>query len=90
MKKNYLYLIKSFMACALLCSAAYAQAQTKTKDLSKPQTQVKGYYTQYYGNQPELIKKAQQWAESGEWRNGFVQAKPHGSCLLYTSDAADE
>ena len=45
MKKNYLYLIKSFMACALLCSAAYVQAQTKTKDLSKPQTQVKGYYT---------------------------------------------
>ena len=49
MKKKYLYPIKSFMACALLCSAAYAQAQTKTKDLSKPQTQVKGYYTQYYG-----------------------------------------
>lgn len=49
MKKNYLYLIKSFMACALLCSSAYVQAQTKTKDLSKPQTQVKGYYTQYYG-----------------------------------------
>ena len=44
MKKNYLYLIKSFMACALLCSFAYAKAQTKTKDLSKPQTQVKGYY----------------------------------------------
>ena len=56
MKKKHLYLIKSFMTCALLCSAAYAQAQTKTKDLSKPQTQVKGYYTQYYGNQPELIK----------------------------------
>lgn len=31
---------------------------------------------------PELIKKAQQWAESGEWRNGFVQAKPHSSVNL--------
>lgn len=82
MKKKHLYLIKSFMACALLCSSAYAKAQTKTMDLSKPQTQVKGYYTQYYGNQPELIKKAQQWAESGEWRNGFVQAKPHSSVNL--------
>ena len=40
MKKNYLYLIKNFMACALLCSAAYAKAQTKTKDLSKLQTQI--------------------------------------------------
>ena len=82
MKKNYLYLIKSFMACALLCSAAFIQAQTKTTEQSKPQAQNKGYYTQYYGNQPDLIKKAQQWAESGEWRNGFVQAKPHSSVNL--------
>lgn len=82
MKKYYLYLIKSFMACALLCSAAFTQAQTKTTEQSKPQAQNKGYYTQYYGNQPKLIKKAQQWAESGEWRNGFVQAKPHSSVNL--------
>lgn len=57
MKKNYLYLIKSFMACALLCSAAYAQAQTKPKDLSKPQTQVKGYYTSIMAINPSSSRR---------------------------------
>lgn len=47
----------------------------------------RGYYTQYYGDKPELIKEAIAWAESGVWRNGFDKAKPHSSvnladCLL--------
>ena len=29
----------------------------------------RGYYTQYYGDKPELIKEAIAWAESGVWRN---------------------
>lgn len=58
------------MACILLCTATHSKAQTK------------GYYTQYYGNQPDLVEKARQWAESGEWRNGFQQAKPHSSVNL--------
>lgn len=41
-----------------------------------------GYYTQYYGNQPELIEKAKAWAEKGEWRNGFTKASPHKSVNL--------
>ena len=31
----------------------------------------RGYYTQYYGDKPELIKEAIAWTESGIWRNGF-------------------
>ena len=58
------------MACILLYTATHSKAQTK------------GYYTQYYGNQPDLVEKARQWAESGEWRNGFQQAKPHSSVNL--------
>ncbi len=39
----------------------------------------KGYYTQYYGNQPELVAEAEKWMASGEWCNGFTKAKPHKS-----------
>lgn len=42
----------------------------------------RGYYTQYYGDKPELIKEAIAWAESGVWRNGFDKAKPHSSVNL--------
>lgn len=42
----------------------------------------RGYYTQYYGDKPELIKEAKAWAESGIWRNGFDKAKPHSSVNL--------
>ena len=42
----------------------------------------RGYYTQYYGDKPELIKEAIAWAESGIWRNGFDKAKPHSSVNL--------
>lgn len=38
----------------------------------------KGYYTQYYQDS-NLRKTAQQWMESGAWRNGFEGAKPHSS-----------
>ena len=37
-----------------------------------------GYYTQYYNN-PELLKQAKEWVESGEWRQGFNGAAPHSS-----------
>jgi len=37
-----------------------------------------GYYTQYYNN-PELLKQAKIWVESGEWRQGFNGAAPHSS-----------
>lgn len=37
-----------------------------------------GYYTQYYNN-PELLKQAKTWVESGEWRQGFNGAAPHSS-----------
>ena len=42
----------------------------------------RGYYTQYYGDKPELIKEAIAWTESGIWRNGFDKAKPHSSVNL--------
>lgn len=45
-------------------------------------TQQEGYYTQYYGNKPELIKQAKQWYESGEWRNGFDKADADSSVNL--------
>ena len=62
------------MACALLCSVAYAQAQTKTKDLSKPQTQVKGYYTVLWqstrahqeGATVGRVGRMAQWFRSGQ------------------------
>lgn len=38
-----------------------------------------GYYTQYYGDSPALIQKAQEWIAVGEWRNGFTKANPHPS-----------
>ena len=40
--------------------------------------QQNGYYTQYYSN-PELLKQAKAWVESGEWRQGFNGAAPHSS-----------
>ncbi len=70
---------KILLGIALLSStfqAANAQCCQKGTCRSK------GYYTQYYGNQPELIKEAQTWAKSGAWRNGFDKAKPHPSVNL--------
>ncbi len=37
-----------------------------------------GYYTKYY-NDKKLIKKAEKWVKSQQWRNGFTMAKPHKS-----------
>ena len=42
----------------------------------------KGYYTQYYGNNPQLVKEAEAWAASGAWQNGFTKARPHHSVNL--------
>lgn len=38
-----------------------------------------GYYTQYYGHQPELCRQAKQWGCENAWRGDFVKAKPHES-----------
>ena len=63
---------KIFLGIALLLSASQAV-------MAQHSTPGKGYYTQYYGNNPQLEKEARQWMESGDWRNGFDKAKPHAS-----------
>lgn len=57
------------IACLFTSFGAFAQEMNS----------VQGYYTQYYGDKPELVAEAQQWAASGEWRNGFTKANPHPS-----------
>ena len=37
-----------------------------------------GYFTQYYVDK-SLINKANEWVQSGAWRNGFTGADPHTS-----------
>lgn len=77
---------KIFLGIALLFSislAASAQGSCcKFHGADGKACTQKGYYTQYYGDKPELQKQAKQWAESGIWRNGFTQAKPHPSVNL--------
>lgn len=60
---------KLLLSAALVLTALCANAQSQRK----------GYYTQYYGNQPQLVAEAEKWMASGEWRNGFTKAKPHKS-----------
>lgn len=62
--------MKKMILASLLLAASLA---SKAQD---------GYYTQYYGNQTELIKEAKQWAASGAWQNGFTKARPHTSVNL--------
>lgn len=70
---------KILLGIALLSSTFLAaDAQCCQKGICRS----KGYYTQYYGNEPELIKEAQEWAKSGTWRNGFDKANPHTSVNL--------
>ncbi len=65
---------------AVLATTAYAQrANTQSQTAAGKQTPQKGYYTQYYGNDTQLVKEAQQWLERGEWRNGFDKANAHAS-----------
>lgn len=72
---TYKKTIMAALFCAINGVASYAQDCCQ----STKSSQLAGYYTQYYGNQPELKKKAQEWMDSGEWRNGFNLAKPHKS-----------
>lgn len=65
----------------LLSSSLFCTAQEKQCS-NACCNDTKGYYTQYYGNQPKLVKEAQEWAESGAWQNGFTKAKPHSSVNL--------
>ena len=66
----------------LFCTSLAANAQNGCKKPAQKSCCKKGYYTQYYGDKPELIKEAKAWAESGIWRNGFDKAKPHSSVNL--------
>lgn len=77
---------KIFLGIALLFSislAASAQGSCcKSHGADSKTCCQNGYYTQYYGDKPELQKQAKQWVESGIWRNGFTNAKPHPSVNL--------
>ena len=66
----------------LFCTSLTANAQNCCKNSAQKSCCKRGYYTQYYGDKPELIKEAKAWAESGIWRNGFDKAKPHHSVNL--------
>ena len=66
----------------LFCTSLTANAQNGCKNSAQESCCKRGYYTQYYGDKPELIKEAIAWAESGIWRNGFDKAKPHASVNL--------
>lgn len=66
----------------LFCTSLTANAQNSCKNSAQKSCCKRGYYTQYYGDKPELIKEAKAWAESGIWRNGFDKAKPHSSVNL--------
>lgn len=66
----------------LFCTSLTANAQNGCKNSAQKSCCKRGYYTQYYGDKPELIKEAKAWAESGIWRNGFDKAKPHHSVNL--------
>ena len=66
----------------LFCTSLTANAQNGCKNSVQKSCCKRGYYTQYYGDKPELIKEAKAWAESGIWRNGFDKAKPHSSVNL--------
>ena len=66
----------------LFCTSLTANAQNGCKNSAQKNCCKRGYYTQYYGDKPELIKEAKAWAESGIWRNGFNKAKPHSSANL--------
>lgn len=74
---------KIIWGIALLFSTSLtANAQNGCKNSAQKSCCKRGYYTQYYGDKPELIKEAKAWAESGIWRNGFDKAKPHSSVNL--------
>ena len=66
----------------LFCTSLTANAQNGCKNSAQKSCCKRGYYTQYYGDKPELIKEAKAWVESGIWRNGFDKAKPHSSVNL--------
>ncbi len=75
--------LASILLCGILSfSATYAQCCGTTQKSCCTGGKMKGYYTQYYGNNPELIKEAKAWYESGEWRNGFDKAEAHESVNL--------
>ena len=79
MKRNFM------MGLALLLGMTFSApiaSLAKGNHSCKANNSAKGYYTQYYGNKPELIKAAKDWYAKGEWRNGFDKADAHSSVNL--------
>lgn len=72
MKKNMFRILVLVLGFSFFCTTMNAKEKTSKK----------GYYTQYYGNQPELIKEAQKWYAEGSWRMGFNKANAHNSVNL--------
>ena len=82
--KRQIKILGALASCMMLLSLS-ASAQNNCCESDKScvnDIQSKGYYTKYYGNQPELIQKAKEWYESGEWRNGFTKADADASVNL--------
>ena len=79
MKRNFM------MGLALLLGMTFSApiaSLAKGNHSCKANNSAQGYYTQYYGNKPELIKAAKDWYAKGEWRNGFDKADAHSSVNL--------
>lgn len=68
----------------MLISIAIASSQLTMAEAqqSLSNSNSKGYYTQYYGNDTTLQAMAKEWVESGVWRKGFSKASPHESVNL--------
>ena len=61
----------------LFCTSMAANAQNGCKNSEEKSCCKRGYYTQYYGDKPELIKEAIDWAESGIWRAMVSTRRSH-------------
>ncbi len=79
MMKTTLIALFTMLATAAYAHIGNADGQTEHTTAHKEQTKQKGYYTQYYGNNPQLVDEAHKWLASGEWRNGFDKANAHAS-----------
>ncbi len=79
MMKTTLIALFTMLATAAYAHTGNADGQTEHTTAHKEQTKQKGYYTQYYGNNPQLVEEAHKWLASGEWRNEFDKANAHAS-----------
>lgn len=65
---------KLILSMMLLCGITAVSAQTVTTING---TQHKGVYTKKYSK--SMTEKAQQWFQTGEWKNGFTKGEPDAS-----------